>query len=59
LRNFAGEYDNACFRTLPLRGRVAINIWVLKLERGGKKTEHNTIRLKFTANPAEPVATFE
>jgi hypothetical protein len=36
-------------------GSGGFTIWVIKLEGGVKKTEHNTIRLKFDANPAEPM----
>jgi hypothetical protein len=36
-------------------GSGGFTIWVIKLEGGVKKTEHNTIRLKFDANPAEPI----
>lgn len=32
-----------------------VNVWVLDISGGIKKTESNTIRIKFKANPANPV----
>jgi hypothetical protein len=32
-----------------------LSIWVIKLDGGATRTEHNSIHLKFAANPAEPV----
>jgi hypothetical protein len=37
------------------KGGGGFAIWVIKLEGGLTRTEHNTIHLKFVANPAEPM----
>lgn len=51
------ECQIECAVEVEKEGGGGIKVWILELRGGAKKTEHNTITVRFSSIPDRPVVT--